>query len=83
MDSGSKQGFIGIHIANASNEGLVTEESLYWRGAVIKALSQNLRGKVGFQGFRTKLTHNRIAILYQPHHPQLARVAKVKPAFFI
>ncbi|GAH99973.1 unnamed protein product, partial [marine sediment metagenome] len=30
VDSGGKKGFIGIHIANAGNEGLVAEESLYW-----------------------------------------------------
>ncbi len=83
MDSGSKQGFIGIHIADTGDEGLVTEESLYRRRALAQALSQNLRGKVSFQGFRAELTDNGIGIFYQPHCPKLAWVAKVEIDFFI
>jgi hypothetical protein len=37
VDSGGEKGFISIHIAYASNEGLVAEKGFYRRLALIQA----------------------------------------------
>ena len=45
VDTGSKQGFIGIHIAHPSEEGLIAEQGLDTRRALAQTLSQDLGGE--------------------------------------
>jgi hypothetical protein len=78
MDAGGKEGFIGVHVADTGEKGLVAEHSLDHSRALCQKLGQNLSGEIWLQGLRTELAHDRGFILYQPHHTQFAGIAKAE-----
>jgi hypothetical protein len=76
MDAGGVQGFIGVHVADAGDDGLVAQQGLDGGLAMAQALGEDLRGKIGLQGLRAQFDGDAALIRQQPHAAELARVAE-------
>jgi hypothetical protein len=83
MDSGSKQGLIGIHVAHTGYGMLIAEQSLDRDGAPVDYIPQQPRTEGLIQRLRPQLANDFVLILHQPERPEFALIDKMQVAFAI
>jgi hypothetical protein len=83
VNSSRKQGFIGIHIADAGDNILVNQDSFKRRLAPSQELGQHSGRKARLQRLGAKPADNAILILDQLHLAKFAGVAKEDTAAVI
>ncbi|GAG02992.1 unnamed protein product, partial [marine sediment metagenome] len=78
VNPSGKEGFIGIHVADSSDDTLVEKRCFYGDVMPAQSLPHNIRGKSFVQWLGTQLTNHSISIIHQPYQSQSAPVAENK-----
>ena len=76
MNFGGKQGFIGVHIADAGDESLVEKYGFYRSLVFVQPFSQNLHCEIRSQRLRAEFAGNGSVIFQQPQRSQTSAVCK-------
>jgi len=70
------QGFVGVDVAQPSQEGLVEQERFELPVMSVQGLKKPDGGKLSREWFRSQILEDSSRVLHQPNAPEFARIGK-------